>query len=73
MPRLSPRSVVTIPAAMLIVAAALSACSTSALASGPTTCCDQPKIPAGVPAFTVVRDEVTGPSDGQDVKIHVAQ
>ena len=72
MPRLSPRSVVTIPAAMLIAAAALSACSKSEQASGPTTCCDQPKIPAGVPAFTVVRDEVTGPSDGQDVKIHVA-
>jgi hypothetical protein len=71
MPRLSPRSVVTIPAAMLIAAAALS-CSKSEPASGPTTCCDQPKIPAGVPAFTVVRDEVSGPSDGQDVKIHVA-
>ncbi len=38
----------------------------------PTTCCDQPKIPAGIPAFTVVRDEVTGPTDGQDVKMHVA-
>src|SRR4029077_6574089 len=40
--------------------------------AGPQTCCDQPKIPPGIPAFTVVRDEVTGPSDGQEVKIHVA-
>ena len=71
MPRLSQRSVVSISAAMLIAAAALS-CSKSEQASGPTTCCDQPKIPAGVPAFTVVRDEVSGPSDGQVVKLHVA-
>jgi len=35
-------------------------------------CCDQPRIPPGVPAFTVVIDEVTGPSDGQDVKMRVA-
>ncbi len=72
MPRFSPRSVVLIPAAMLFAVAALSACSKSEQASGPTTCCDQPKIPAGIPAFTVVRDEVTGPTDGQDVKMHVA-
>jgi hypothetical protein len=36
------------------------------------TCCDQPRIPPGVPPFTVVVDEVTGPSDGQDVKMRVA-
>jgi hypothetical protein len=35
-------------------------------------CCDQPRIPPGVPPFTVVVDEVTGPSDGQDVKLRVA-
>jgi hypothetical protein len=35
-------------------------------------CCDQPRIPPGVPPFTVVVDEVTGPSDGQDVKMRVA-
>jgi hypothetical protein len=40
--------------------------------AAPTTCCDQPKIPPGVPAFTVVRDEVSGPTDGQDVKLHAA-
>jgi hypothetical protein len=33
--------------------------------------CDQPKIPAGVPAFQVVKDTATGPSDGQDVVIRV--
>src|SRR5262249_40524128 len=32
----------------------------------------QPKIPPGVPAFTVVTDEVTGPTDGQEVKLRVA-
>ncbi|HMF39309.1 MAG TPA: hypothetical protein VKQ32_01385 [Polyangia bacterium] len=52
--------------------AAVASCTKSDQPSGPTTCCDQPKIPAGIPAFTVVRDEVTGPSDGQDVKLHVA-
>jgi len=49
----------------------LSGCNTEK-AAGPKTCCDQPKIPPGVPAFTVVTDDVTGPSDGQDVKIRVA-
>jgi hypothetical protein len=72
MSRFSPRSVVSIPAALLLAAASLAACNKSEEASGPKTCCDQPKIPAGVPAFTVVRDEVSGPSDGQDVKLHVA-
>ena len=69
MPRFSPRSGVLIPAAMLFATAALSSCSKSDQPAGSTTCCDQPKIPAGIPAFTVVRDEVSGPSDGQDVKI----
>jgi hypothetical protein len=50
----------------------LTACTKSEQPAGPQTCCDQPKIPPGVPAFTVVRDEVKGPSDGQDVKMHVA-
>lgn len=35
-------------------------------------CCDQPRIPPGVPAFTVVKDDVSGPTDGQDVKLRVA-
>ena len=68
-----PRSVVTFPAFILLGAIACApSCTKSEQPTGPTTCCDQPKIPAGVPAFTVVRDEVTGPTDGQDVKLHVA-
>ena len=46
-------------------------CSTEK-AAAPRTCCDQPKIPAGVPAFTVIKDDVTGPTDGQTVKVRVA-
>jgi hypothetical protein len=57
--------------AALAALLALPSCKTEQPAA-PTTCCDQPKIPAGIAAFTVVRDEVTGPSDGQDVKLHVA-
>jgi len=68
-----PRSVVIFPAAsLLVVLAGVSSCTKSDQGSAPTACCDQPKIPAGIPAFTVVRDEVSGPTDGQDVKLHVA-
>jgi len=68
-----PRSVVMFKAFILLGAIACAAsCTKSEQPTGPTTCCDQPKIPAGIPAFTVVRDEVTGPTDGQDVKLHVA-
>lgn len=51
----------------------MTGCSTDK-AAAPRSCppdCDQPKIPPGVPAFQVVKDEATGPSDGQDVKIRV--
>jgi hypothetical protein len=58
-------------AAPLLGAFAASGCNTEK-AEGPKTCCDQPKIPPGVPAFTVVTDEVTGPTDGQEVKLRVA-
>jgi hypothetical protein len=58
-------------AASLTGLIALASCQNEKSAA-PTACCDQPKIPPGVPAFTVVRDEVTGPTDGQDVKLHVA-
>jgi hypothetical protein len=48
-------------------------CSTDK--AGPTkSCppdCDQQKVPAGIPAFQVVKDDATGPSDGQDVTIRV--
>jgi hypothetical protein len=69
-----PRSVVTFPAAasLVVALAGLASCTKGEQAAGPTTCCDQPKMPAGVPGFTVVRDEVSGPTDGQDVKLHVA-
>src|SRR3954463_15953629 len=74
-----PRSVVahslvfqvSLGAAAVAALLSLSSCQTEKPAA-PTTCCDQPKIPAGIPAFTVVRDEVSGPTDGQDVKMHVA-
>jgi len=66
-----PRSVATISVVGLLGLLSV-ACPKSEQSSAPTTCCDQPKIPPNVPAFTVVRDEVSGPSDGQDVKLHVA-
>jgi hypothetical protein len=70
-PTFLPRSVVLAVPALGLLAATLTGCKTEQ-PQAPTTCCDQPKIPPGVPAFTVIRDEVSGPSDGQDVKIHVA-
>jgi hypothetical protein len=66
------RSVVTIPAVSLLAALASVVSCTKSEQAAPTTCCDQPKVPPGVPGFTVVRDEVSGPTDGQDVKLHVA-
>jgi hypothetical protein len=66
-----PRSIMIFGGAALTALLVLPSCKTEQPAA-PTTCCDQPKIPAGIAAFTVVRDEVTGPSDGQDVKLHVA-
>jgi hypothetical protein len=66
-----PRPVASLALAAAVCSLAATACKTEQ-ASAPQTCCDQPKIPPGIPAFTVVRDEVSGPSDGQDVKLHVA-
>ncbi len=66
-----PRSVVILAGLPLAALLSLSSCQTEK-AAAPTTCCDQPKIPAGIPQFTVIRDEVSGPTDGQDVKIHAA-
>jgi hypothetical protein len=66
-----PRSIMVLGGAALAALFLLPSCKTEQPAA-PTTCCDQPKVPPGVAAFTVVRDEVTGPSDGQDVKLHVA-
>jgi hypothetical protein len=65
------RGVIGFVGAALAAPLLFASCKTEQPAA-PQTCCDQPKIPPGVAAFTVVRDEVTGPSDGQDVKLHVA-
>ncbi len=57
---------VTALAGLLVAAAALvSACEKKA--EGPKPCCKQIDIPAGVAKFTIVADDVTGPSDGQKV------
>ncbi len=66
-----PRSIMVFGGAALAALLVVPSCKTEQSAA-PTTCCDQPKVPPGIAAFTVVRDEVSGPSDGQDVKIHVA-
>ena len=71
-PRRLPRAVTVSAVSLTLLLGAAVSCTKSEQSAAPTTCCDQPKMPPGVPAFTVVRDEVTGPTDGQDVKLHVA-
>jgi len=64
---------VVMAALAMVASATWIGCSTQK-ADGPRSCppdCDQPKIPPGVPAFQVVKDTATGPSDGQDVVIRV--
>jgi hypothetical protein len=58
--------------ALAVVFAVFSPACNTEKAAPPKACCDQPRIPPGVPAFTVVVDEATGPTDGQDVKMRVA-
>src|ERR1700742_1517100 len=70
-PRSVTKHVALLGGSALAALLSLSSCKTEQ-AAAPQTCCDQPKIPAGIPAFTVIRDEVSGPTDGQDVKLHVA-
>jgi len=53
--------------ALFALLAAFSAAACKKEAEGPQTCCTQPDIPPGVPKFTVVADDITGPSDGQKV------
>lgn len=53
-------------AVSLTLALAAPACSQK---SEPKVCCEQPKIPEGVASFKVVADDVTGPGDGQVVKM----
>jgi len=57
---------------LVVTAVAMTASCSTEKAAGPKACCDQPKTPPGVPAFTVVKDDATGPSDGQTVKFRVA-
>jgi len=57
--------------AALAITVSFQACNNEK-AAAPKVCCDQPRIPPGVAAFTVVVDDVTGPTDGQDVKMRVA-
>src|SRR5689334_23203965 len=67
-----PRMTTIAAAAVLTLAALAGASCETNKTPAPRACCDQPKIPPGVPAFTVVADDVTGPTDGQDVKLRVA-
>jgi hypothetical protein len=57
-------------AAAIVFAAFSPACNEKT--APPKACCDQPRTPPGVAPFTVIVDDVTGPSDGQDVKMRVA-
>jgi len=57
--------------ALLIATAALAAAACKQEAEGPKPCCTQIDIPAGVPKFTVVADDVSGPSDGQKVMMRL--
>jgi hypothetical protein len=62
-----------VPLAALVAAGASFTAGCNQEKAAPVkVCCDQPRIPPGVPGFTVVVDEVTGPTDGQDVKMRVA-
>jgi len=52
---------------LLLVSATLAAAGCDKKDEGPKPCCTQIDIPPGVAKFTVVADDVTGPSDGQKV------
>jgi hypothetical protein len=58
---------------LLPMAVTLTACQsdTAKVARSCPPDCDQPKLPPGVPPFQVVKDELTGPTDGQDVVLRV--
>jgi len=57
--------------ALLILLAATAAAGCKEEAAGPKPCCTQIDIPPGVPKFSVVADDVTGPSDGQKVMMRL--
>ena len=74
-PRLS-LTAIPLAASLATMVALFSGCPSTEKsgASAARSCppdCDQPKIPAGVPSFQVVKDGATGPEDGQDVTIRV--
>jgi len=52
---------------LLLLSATLAMAACKKETAGPKPCCTQIDIPAGVPKFTVVADDVTGPTDGQKV------
>lgn len=56
---------------LLILSAALGAAACEKKVEGPKPCCTQVDIPPGVAKFTVVADDVTGPSDGQKVMMRL--
>jgi hypothetical protein len=69
----SRRTTLPFGAAAVAVALAFSPPSCNTEKAAPVKiCCDQPRIPPGVPAFIVVSDDVTGPTDGQEVKLRLA-
>jgi hypothetical protein len=65
------KSVTAFHATFLLLAAVGGGACEKKTAEGPQVCCAQPDIPPGVPKFSVVTDEVSGPSDGQKVIMHV--
>ena len=56
---------------LLMLATALVGVGCKKEVEGPKPCCTQIDIPPGVPKFTVVADDVTGPSDGQKVMMRI--
>lgn len=57
----------SVTAFLALLAAAAGAACEKKTAEGPQACCAQPDIPPGVPKFSVVTEDATGPSDGQKV------
>jgi hypothetical protein len=70
LPRWSAASIARrLPTRLLLLTATLAGVACEKKAEGPKPCCTQIDIPPGVPKFTIVAEDVTGPSDGQKVMI----
>jgi hypothetical protein len=65
------RSCDRVPGLLLLALTTCAACGTDKSAATPP-CCAQPEIPAGVAPFTIVSEDITGPSDGQKVILRAA-